>query len=121
MLWFLRGLRRGVVTTRYPDTIDAWAAMLPSAPAFRASLLTDDLADRLQAACPCGALRHDPGVLVVDLGACTGCGCCIDAGEGVVERSGEFLLSARRRDHLIKRVPIGGTPDQPRSSVPGSE
>ena len=112
MLWFLRGLRRGIVTTRYPDAIDDWTSTLPSAPAFRSALLTDLLAARLQAACPTGALRHDPGVLVVDLGSCTGCGRCITAGGGAVARSGEFLLSARRRDDLIKRIPINATTDK---------
>jgi hypothetical protein len=109
MLWFLRGLRRGVVTTRYPAKVDEWTVTLPSVPAFRSGLLTDELAARLQAACPTGALRHDPGALVVDLGACTGCGRCIDANGGVVQSSGEFLLSAWRREDLIKRIPINGT------------
>ena len=34
-LWFIRGLRRGVVTTRYPARPDASAASLPTPPAFR--------------------------------------------------------------------------------------
>ena len=34
-LWFARGLRRGVVTTRYPARPDDSAARLPTPPAFR--------------------------------------------------------------------------------------
>lgn len=108
MLWFLRGLRRGVVTTRYPaGELDEWTVRLPSAPAFHPTLLTDDLADRLEAACPPGALTHERDVLVLDLGACTGCGHCLGAGHRAVEASGEFLLAARDRGDLIKHIPIG--------------
>ncbi len=39
-LWFVRGLSRGVVTTRYPARPDASAATLPTPPAFRPRLLT---------------------------------------------------------------------------------
>ena len=31
-LWFLRGVRRGVVTTRYPTEVDSWTAQLPTPP-----------------------------------------------------------------------------------------
>ncbi len=39
-LWFLRGLRRGVVTTHYPDHRDSSAAMAPTPPSFRAEALS---------------------------------------------------------------------------------
>jgi ferredoxin len=107
MLWFLRGLRRGIVTTRYPaGTREPWTDTLPSAPAFRPALLTVELADRLQATCPSGALQRERDQLSVDLAACTGCGRCVAVGGDTVIASGEFLLAARRRSDLIKRVPI---------------
>jgi hypothetical protein len=107
MLWFLRGLRRGIVTTRYPaGTLDDWTQTLPTPPAFRPAALTGELADRLVAACPSGALRREHDLLAVDLGTCTGCGRCIKVGGDAVAGSGEFLLAARRREDLIKRVPI---------------
>ncbi len=46
-LWFLRGLRKGVVTTRYPQTVDPWARTLPTAPAFHPERLTVAVAERL--------------------------------------------------------------------------
>jgi hypothetical protein len=110
MLWFLRGLRRGVVTTRYPAEIDAWTRTLPSAPAFHSALLTRRLADELEAACPAGVLRRDGDVLVVDLGGCTGCGRCAEVGGEAVAPSGQFLLSTTNRQALVKRVPIGAAP-----------
>jgi ferredoxin-like protein FixX len=105
MFWFLRGLRKGVVTTRYPTRVDAWARDLPSPPAFRSDLLTKELADELTTICPSRALTREGGELVLDLGACTGCGCCF--GEAA-RASGEFELASGDRRRLLKRIPIGG-------------
>lgn len=107
MLWFLRGIRRGVVTTRYPAQPDASAAGLPSPPAFRTARLTVELAERLAAACPTGALRRDGSDLLLDVAACTGCGRCSDIGGDAVVPSGEFELASRDRAALLKRIPIG--------------
>ena len=85
--WFLRGMRRGVVTTRYPTELDGWAAELPTPPAFRPALLTHPLADRMIAICPTGALTRDDSHLVIDLGACSGCRRCLESRRGrVAER-----------------------------------
>jgi hypothetical protein len=108
MLWFLRGLRRGVVTTRYPAEVDAWTVDLPTPPALHSRLLTTALADGLQAACPMGALRREDRTLILDLGACTACGRCAEVGGDAVRPSGELLLASDARDALIKRVPIRG-------------
>ncbi len=105
ILWFLRGLRRGIVTTRYPAAGDSWARQLPSPPAFDPGLLTETLVDQVVAICPNQALRRQADELVLDLGACTGCGLCF--GEAAVP-SGEFELASRSRQKLIKRIPIGG-------------
>jgi len=107
MLWFLRGLRKGVVTSHYPARPDPSTDGLPSPPAFRSDLLTAELADRLAAACPSGALRRDGADLVLDLGACTGCGRCNEVGGRAVAPSGAFELAARDRTTLLKRIPIG--------------
>jgi len=108
MFWFLRGIRKGVVTTRYPAAPDPSAARLPTPPAFRVDLLTPDLADLLVAACPPGALRRRDGELLLDLGACTGCGACWEIGGAAVSPSGEFELATRDRDALVKPIRIGG-------------
>jgi hypothetical protein len=108
MLWFLRGIRRGVVTTRYPRERDAWAEQLPSPPAFRSDLLTLELAESLIDVCTTGALRLEGSELVLDLGSCSGCGDCVSAGGEAVRRSGEFELAAHDRTALVKRIPIGG-------------
>jgi hypothetical protein len=106
MLWFLRGLRNGVVTTRYPKAVDPWAWSLPTPPRFRSELLTPALADRLVEVCPSGALQRRDDALVLDLGRCSACGRCRELGGSAIVPSGEFELAARRRATLLKRVPI---------------
>lgn len=108
--WFYRGLRRGVVTTRYPKVVDAWTADLPSPPRFAAERLTREVADRLTEVCPAGALSRQAGELVMDLGRCTGCGRCLEVARDVATPSGWFLLATADREALIKRIPI---PDRP--------
>lgn len=107
-LWFLRGLRRGVVTTRYPVATDEWARALPTPPRFRPGTLTAALADRLAEACPSGALRREGRDLVFDVGACTACGRCVDLAPGAAVPSGVFELAATDRAALVKRIPIEG-------------
>ena len=106
--WFYRGVRKGIVTTRYPRTVDPWARGLPSAPGFHAARLTVPLVDRLTRECPAGAIAREDLELVVDLGRCSGCGRCLELGEGAVHPSGEFLLATTDRAALRKRVPIRG-------------
>jgi len=107
-LWFARGLRRGVVTTRYPARPDSSAASLPAPPAFRPRQLTRETADRLIAVCPSTALSRQDDVLVFDAGACTACGRCAEAAPHAVTSSGEFELAATARSALVKKIPLLG-------------
>jgi formate hydrogenlyase subunit 6/NADH:ubiquinone oxidoreductase subunit I len=106
--WFLRGLRRGVVTTRYPARADPSAADLPTPPAFRPEALTREVADRLVRVCPSGALARSGDALILDAGACTACGRCQQAAPAAAAASGEFELAATSRAHLVKRIPLLG-------------
>ena len=107
-LWFARGLRRGVVTTRYPARPDSSAVFLPAPPAFRPRQLTRETADRLIAVCPSTALSRRDNVLVFDAGACTACGRCAEAAPHAVTSSGEFELAATARSALVKKIPLLG-------------
>jgi hypothetical protein len=106
--WFLRGLRRGVVTTRYPVRPDPSAADLPGPPAFRPGALTRQTADALVAVCPSSALARSGFTLVFDVGACTACGWCRAAAPDAVIASGELELAATDRASLRKRIPLLG-------------
>ena len=105
-LWFLRGLRRGVVTTRYPARPDASAADLPTPPVFSAHVLDRQQADHLVALCPSRALRREGQTLVFDVGACTACGRCEEAAGHASGPSGQFELAATSRVQLIKHIPL---------------
>ncbi|MGC8628435.1 MAG: hypothetical protein ACP5VR_12970 [Acidimicrobiales bacterium] len=107
-LWLLRGLRRGVITTRYPSpsAADSWAASLPTPPAFDAAKLSGETADRLVEVCPSRALSREGNELVIDLGACTACGRCIAVAGGAARPSGVFELAAKRPGDLVKRVAV---------------
>jgi len=107
-LWFARGLRRGVVTTRYPARPDDSAAFLPAPPAFRSRRLTRDIVDRMVAVCPGPALSRRDDMLLFDVGACTACGRCAEAAPDAVAPSGEFELAATSRSVLVKEIPIRG-------------
>jgi hypothetical protein len=106
-LWFLRGLRRGVVTTRYPRQPDPSVTLLPTPPAFRARLLTPELAEELVSCCPSGALQREPGGLRYDVGACTTSGRCRQVAGRAVIPSGMVELAALDREHLVKHIPVG--------------
>ncbi|HUB41148.1 MAG TPA: hypothetical protein VMA72_20085 [Streptosporangiaceae bacterium] len=106
--WFVKGLRRGVVTTRYPARPDPLAAILPGPPAFRPDALTSRIAEDLVRICPSRAFARAGGTLIFDAGACTACGRCRDQAPAAVTVSGEFELAATDRSALIKRIPLRG-------------
>lgn len=109
--WFIRGLRRGIVTTHYPFRPEPSVRALSTPPHFRTDLLTERLADQLIARCPTSALSRQAATLVYDVGACVSCRRCMDVDERVVRPSGAVELAALRRDDLVKHIPIaGGSP-----------
>ncbi len=66
--WFLKGLRTGVVTTRYPAGAEESAGVSPGIPAGGESALAER--------CPTGALSAEDGALAVDRGRCVHCFRC---------------------------------------------
>ena len=105
VLWFARGLRRGVVTTGYPLTEpDPWTTDLPTPPVFTSAQLNPDVVAALVAVCPSAALQRTDNTLIYDIGACTACGRCLAAAPEAVRPSGVFELAATTREQLIKHV-----------------
>ena len=109
-MWALRGLRNGVLTTRWPARPDAYAASLPLAatvvPGARAGdgLAGDGLADL----CPTGAIRPDGATVSLDQGRCILCGRCVAARPDVFAwQPGPLGAATSRRDLVV--VP-GETP-----------
>jgi Ni,Fe-hydrogenase III small subunit/ferredoxin len=74
MPWALRGLRNGIVTSRYPDRPDPYADTFPAAVHPLVSRPSPEPIDSL---CPTRAIDDSDGALRVDTGRCIGCGQCV--------------------------------------------
>ncbi|MPZ86099.1 MAG: NADH:ubiquinone oxidoreductase [Actinophytocola sp.] len=77
MPWVFRGLRNGVLTTRYPRRPDAYAehGVRNLARPVAGAVWRDGLEDL----CPTGAIGQAHGEVRVDQGRCIGCGACVSA------------------------------------------
>lgn len=107
--WFLRGVTRPRLTTRYPRRQE------PSPPSFRARALLDPTvinpreAWRAAQVCLPDALTlDDQDRIRLDAGRCIGCGLCADAagGEGLTLDPG-YELAVRSRDRLVVGAEAG--------------
>jgi Ni,Fe-hydrogenase III small subunit len=101
--WFLRGVSRLPLTTRYPRGQE------PPPAGFRARVLLDPDAPspagagRAAAACLPGALVvHDQRKLTLDAGRCIGCGLCLDLlDDAVIALDPGYELAVRSRERLV--------------------
>lgn len=73
-MWIFRGLRDGVVTTRWPRRpdpyFDAWRGP---------ATVIDDATGEAETLCPTSAIRRGPGGVTLDQGLCIQCGRCVEA------------------------------------------
>ena len=77
-MWVFRGLREGVVTTRWPRRADAYFDTWRG-PA-RVTADPPGSPDDVEALCPVSAIARGPGGgLLLDQGRCVQCGRCVDA------------------------------------------
>ena len=78
-MWVFRGLRNGVVTTRWPARPDQYAdEVRGSATVLDAGPLDAD-AEEIDGLCPTGAIRWVGGAVRLDQGKCVQCGRCVAA------------------------------------------
>lgn len=108
-MWVLRGLRNGVLTTRWPARPDPYAASGRGP----ATVLTPYPADPEQLGwlCPTGAISRDAGGLRLDQGRCVQCGRCVAAQPDVFGWSMGPAAAALARSGLV--VPeIAETPER---------
>ncbi|HZO78402.1 MAG TPA: hypothetical protein VFB39_10185 [Solirubrobacteraceae bacterium] len=101
--WFLRGVSRPRVTTRYPARDE------PASPRFRGRALLDPgavdshEAQRVAAACLPDALSVDGrGRLVLDASRCIACGLCVEAASNdALTMDPRYELAVRSKQRLV--------------------
>ncbi|MFY9890360.1 MAG: hypothetical protein WAK71_18740 [Streptosporangiaceae bacterium] len=109
-MWALRGLRNGVLTTRWPDRPDGYA----TATRGPAAVLSEAEAGAISVAvltslCPVAAISQDqPGAVRVDQGRCIQCGRCIAARPDVFGWAAGPQSASGSRAALV--VPADETP-----------
>lgn len=105
--WVLRGLRNGVLTTRWPAHPDAYfdsfrAAVAvdrdPATAPRRTAIADQQILDQI---CPTGALRADDADVSVDRGRCILCGRCVASVPAVFAWQPSSAIAALRREQLV--------------------
>ncbi|NNN13943.1 MAG: NADH:ubiquinone oxidoreductase [Acidimicrobiaceae bacterium] len=123
MPWIPRGLRNGIVTSRYPQSQDAYGENFEAAMVIRPRQYDPTIAKKVVSACPTNAISFDDAILSLDRGRCILCGRCeelypevfqfdpdyetasVDRGQLVVPYLEETdSLIARTRNELAQRV-----------------
>jgi Ni,Fe-hydrogenase III small subunit/ferredoxin len=101
MPWVPRGLREGIVTTRYPRRSDGYG------PAFRGTVVVDGghrgdpALGTVAEACPTGAISVERGQARLDRGRCILCGRCAQLLPDVFRFDPTFESSVVGRDQLV--------------------
>jgi Ni,Fe-hydrogenase III small subunit len=108
-MWALRGLRNGVLTTRWPARPDAYAAATRGPATVLGGVPPGASGADLALLCPVGAITAGPpGTVAVDQGRCIGCGRCVTARPDVFGFSSGPAHAALTRAALV--VPGAETP-----------
>jgi Ni,Fe-hydrogenase III small subunit/ferredoxin len=98
LAWIARGLRRGIVTSRYPRAAES------ELPGFRGRvevLAGEGAGSELAAVCPTGAIAVDGGRVSLDRGRCILCGACVAAAPERFRFSGAYETASRRRHGVV--------------------
>jgi Ni,Fe-hydrogenase III small subunit/ferredoxin len=104
MTWIPRGIREGIVTSRYPREVDGYGVdFRGSIEVSETGATTSELVEALLA-CPTGAISLRDGEAAVDRGACILCGRCTRVLPAVFQFSPNFEISTRQRSALV--VPV---------------
>jgi len=109
-MWVLRGLRNGVLTTRWPARPDEYAEATRGPATVLATVPGGLTGKDVAGLCPVGAISADPaGRPRVDQGSCILCGRCVQQRPDVFGWSAGPGGAALTREGLV--VPAQETPD----------
>ena len=105
----LRPLRRGTVTSRYPD---AGPDLPPAARGIpELDVVRCDATAACVDSCPTGAIRVTGSTWSLDAGACILCGACARAcPPGAIRMSDRIELAVRGREDLVVAHPLRRMP-----------
>jgi Ni,Fe-hydrogenase III small subunit/ferredoxin len=105
-IWVLRGLRGGVVTTRWPGRADEYAESWRGPAVVRPDAAETAVPEDL---CPAGAIQSGDGRIRVDQGKCILCGRCVAARPDVFAWSagatGPGVAAVVRQALVVPQVP----------------
>jgi Ni,Fe-hydrogenase III small subunit/ferredoxin len=105
MPWITRGLRHGVVTSRYPRRSDGYGDGFSGGIAVSGGVVDATRLARCIAECPTGAITIEPDGPVVDRGRCIHCGRCVDVAPEVFSYSSGVETARTRRQTLVVPTP----------------
>jgi Ni,Fe-hydrogenase III small subunit/ferredoxin len=109
MPWVPRGLREGIVTSRYPRRRDGYGEGFRSTVGVGAGGEGDHRAATVTQVCPTDAISVEAGQLRLDRGRCILCGRCTELWPEKFRFDPDFETSSVRRGHLV--VPDIGEDD----------
>jgi len=109
MPWIPRGLRDGIVTSRYPHRPDGYGEGFRGTVVVHPGREGDHRVAAIAEACPTGAISIEAGQPRLDRGRCILCGRCTEMYPQAFRFDPGFESSAVRRDRLV--VPEGDEDD----------
>ena len=109
MPWVTRGLREGIVTTRYPRRPDGYRAPFEGHVVCERGATGADV-EAAAVACPTGAITLEAAGARLDWGSCILCGRCCDIAPRSFHFDPGFETAALRRRALV--VPAGEGDDE---------
>ena len=109
--WIVRGLHKGIVTSRYPRAAE------PELEGFRGRVEVIDserAGDELEAVCPTAAIHVSAGRVALDRGRCILCGACVEAEPERFRFSSAYETASRRRGGIVVGAAVERQLDQVR-------
>ena len=101
MPWIPRGLRDGIVTSRYPRRPDGYGEGFRGAVVVRPGRDGDHRSALAAESCPTEAISIERGQPLLDRGRCILCGRCVEVCPGAFAFDPGFETSTVRRDALV--------------------
>ena len=101
MPWIPRGLREGIVTTRYPRRPDGYGDGFSGTLVVRAHTEYQAGVDEAIAVCPTDAIARSDGLVRLDRGRCILCGRCTAQNPEVFAFDSSFEVSTTNRGALV--------------------